>query len=63
MTVTGDVATLSILIEAIAAEDEALGAALKDKSVRYAVNEALVAGDTAVTDCDEIAFLPPVSGG
>jgi molybdopterin converting factor subunit 1 len=37
--------------------------ALLDPSVRIAVNAELRPGDAAVTDEDEIAFLPPMSGG
>jgi sulfur-carrier protein len=36
-----------------------LGAA----STRVAVNRAVVANDAAVWDGDEIAFMPPMSGG
>ena len=55
--------TVADLIAAIAAEDEALGAALRAPSVRVAVNEAMAGRDAPVADGDEIAFLPPVSGG
>jgi molybdopterin synthase sulfur carrier subunit len=37
--------------------------ALLDSSVRIAVNAELGPGDRAVADGDEIAFLPPMSGG
>ena len=33
------------------------------KPVRAAVNQALADGDTAVSDGDEVAFFPPVTGG
>ena len=33
------------------------------KPVRAAVNQALAHGDTPVSDGDEIAFFPPVTGG
>lgn len=36
---------------------------LRDSSVRIAVNDELVAGAAPVSDTDEVAFLPPVSGG
>ncbi len=32
-------------------------------STRFAVNGALVAGDAALADGDELALLPPVGGG
>jgi molybdopterin converting factor small subunit len=40
--------------------------ALADSKIRVAVNGELVAGSSAelmIADGDEIAFLPPVSGG
>jgi sulfur-carrier protein len=33
------------------------------KPVRAAVNQAMVHGNVAVTDGDEVAFFPPVTGG
>ena len=33
------------------------------KPVRAAVNQALAHGDTPVSDGDEVAFFPPVTGG
>jgi len=57
-------ADLSVLLEALA---QALGseaaAALQAANVRVAVNHALVSGPCALSDGDEIAFLPPVTGG
>jgi molybdopterin synthase sulfur carrier subunit len=47
----------------IASFDPALGAALRSDKVRVAVNGALVSRDAAIADGDEVAFLPPVSGG
>ena len=46
------------LIDSFEAE---LSAALRSPKVRVAVNGAF--GATALSDGDEIAFLPPVSGG
>jgi len=43
--------------------DPDLGAALTDPSVRVAVNQELIALADPVADGDEIAFLPPMSGG
>ena len=53
------------IAEVIAALEPDLAAALRQDRVRLAVNGALVsdrAGHT-LRDGDEIAFLPPVSGG
>jgi len=33
------------------------------RPVRIAVNQAMAAAETPVTDGDEIAFFPPVTGG
>ena len=38
-------------------------AALNTEGVRVAVNQTIVQGDTDLTSGDEIAFLPPVTGG
>jgi molybdopterin synthase sulfur carrier subunit len=37
--------------------------ALRDLAVRIAVNAELLPGNAALGDGDEIAFLPPMSGG
>jgi molybdopterin synthase sulfur carrier subunit len=56
-------ATLSALRALLSAEDPALGEALSGKGVQAAVNKALVRADAALAVGDEIAFLPPMSGG
>ena len=33
------------------------------RPLRAAVNQAMARGDTQVTDGDEVAFFPPVTGG
>jgi len=33
------------------------------RPVRVAVNQAMAVGDVQVTDGDEVAFFPPVTGG
>ncbi len=55
--------TVSALKAAIAKGDPVLGDALAAASVRCIVNEEMTHGDAAITDDDEIAFMPPVSGG
>jgi len=47
----------------IAAHDPVLGQALHAPTTRVIVNDAFVDDKATVTDHDEIAFLPPVSGG
>ena len=36
---------------------------LLDPSVRIAVNDSIILGDRPLGEGDEIAFLPPMSGG
>jgi molybdopterin converting factor small subunit len=36
---------------------------LLDASIRIAVNDEMILGDRVLDDGDEIAFLPPMSGG
>ena len=38
-------------------------AALTAPNVRVAVNKEFVGGDCAVSDGDEVAFMPPITGG
>lgn len=38
-------------------------AALNADGVRVAVNQTIVQGETALATGDEVAFLPPVTGG
>jgi molybdopterin synthase sulfur carrier subunit len=56
-------ATLSALRDLLGREDAALGEALGGRGVQVAVNKALTRGDVALNPGDEIAFLPPMSGG
>ncbi len=55
--------TLSALRAQLTLEDAALGEALAGKGVQAAVNKALTRGDVALQPGDEVAFLPPMSGG
>ncbi|MBT8472351.1 MAG: molybdopterin converting factor subunit 1 [Marinicaulis sp.] len=57
------VETISDLIAHIGEADAVLAAALADETVRYAVNEEIVSREAAISNTDEVAFLPPVSGG
>ena len=56
-------ATLFALREQLGREDAALGEALAGKGVQAAVNKALTREDATIGPGDEIAFLPPMSGG
>ena len=51
------------LIQAIFEDDKILGDALSQPSVRYVRNQEISDKQAAIENSDEIAFLPPVSGG
>ncbi|MEL7485741.1 MAG: MoaD/ThiS family protein [Pseudomonadota bacterium] len=55
--------SVSAVVETLAGSDAALGDALRDPSIRAALNGAFVDADAIVTENDELAFLPPASGG
>ncbi len=57
--------TLSALVAVVSADNALLFEALLDPTVRIAINKALVSpgADPKVAEHDEIAFLPPMSGG
>lgn len=55
--------TLSALRALLSREDAALGEALARRGVQAAVNKALTRGDVTLGPGDEVAFLPPMSGG
>ena len=55
--------TLAKLADIIAATQPKIGAMVKDKKVAISVNLDIVPLDTVVRDGDEIALLPPFSGG
>lgn len=51
------------LIAVLEAGDRLLGGALSGDRVRYALNGAIIGIEALVANGDELAFLPPVSGG
>jgi len=60
----GDVATVGDLVEHLKARDDGYAHAFADMAaVRAAVNQEYVALDSPVTNGDEVAFFPPVTGG
>ncbi len=56
-----DGTTIGAVWEALRAAHPALEPLAR--ATRFARNGALVAGDTALVDGDELALLPPVGGG
>jgi molybdopterin synthase sulfur carrier subunit len=57
-----EAASLDALRQTLAADAD-LGAALSGKGVQVALNKAVVRGDHPLAANDEVAFLPPMSGG
>jgi len=55
--------SLSALVGHLTQADAMLGEALAGKGVRAAVNKTIVTGDAPLKSGDEIAFMPPLSGG
>ena len=63
-TTPEDVSTVADLIEHLRSLSEGHASALANMDVvRVAVNQEYASLDTAVTDTDEVAFFPPVTGG
>lgn len=60
---TAPAMTVADLVDAIGGEDADLGAALSRAEIRVMANDEIVTRDAPVGAHDEIAFLPPVSGG
>ena len=58
-----DAGSLSVLRSMLSAEDAGLGERLSGPGVCAIVNTEMVRGDLPLTAADEVAFIPPVSGG
>ncbi len=64
MQLPGDVKTVSDLIDHLCSINEIYKAALGNKDVvRVAIDQTHVTLDHPVTDANEVAFFPPVTGG
>jgi molybdopterin synthase catalytic subunit len=59
----GEGTTVAEALRALAAESEPLGAALEAMPVVMAVNRSYVSEDATLQAGDELALIPPVSGG
>jgi len=55
--------TLHGLRARLAQQDGVLGQALQGPGVQAAVNKVVVRGDAPLLAGDEVAFMPPMSGG
>ncbi|MDU5319097.1 MAG: molybdopterin synthase sulfur carrier subunit [Escherichia coli] len=55
--------TVEALRQHMAAQSDRWALALEDGKLLAAVNQTLVSFDHPLTDGDEVAFFPPVTGG
>lgn len=59
-----DVKTISDLMSVISARSAAhAGAFAQDGIIRVAINQEFASFEDAISDEDEIAFFPPITGG
>lgn len=58
-----DIRTLGALRAFLTEGDPLLAEALAAKGVRVAINKAVISGDASLKPGDEVAFMPPLSGG
>lgn len=64
ITLPEDVTTLGALVDWLKTRSPGYGEALADLSVvRFAVNQDFAQLDHPLTDADEVALFPPVTGG
>jgi len=58
-----DIATVSALREMLTQKGDIWAEALSSPKLLIAVNQEMSSLDTTITETDEIAFFPPVTGG
>lgn len=63
VTLPAGLASVGAVRDWLVARGEPWTALVTMKNVRYAVNQSMATVDTAVTEGDEVAFFPPVTGG
>ncbi|MBF0124070.1 MAG: molybdopterin converting factor subunit 1 [Magnetococcales bacterium] len=63
LTIPAQVATVADLLLWLQSRGEPFASVLQDRSLQVAVNQRHARTDDLVTDHDEIALFPPVSGG
>ena len=59
----GDFATAEAVREHLAQKGDRWALALEKGKLLVAINQTLTPLESAVKNCDEIAFFPPVTGG
>ena len=59
----GPETTVRQLAEIISKTSPQLGEMIREKKVMISVNQDMADSDTIIHDGDEVAFLPPFSGG
>jgi molybdopterin converting factor subunit 1 len=59
----GNEITLNQLSESISKTTPQIGEMIREKKVMVSVNQEMADKDTVIRDGDEVAFLPPFSGG
>ncbi len=55
--------TIDQLSDIISETMPKMGAIIREKKVMISVNQEMASADTIIHDGDEVAFLPPFSGG
>jgi molybdopterin converting factor subunit 1 len=55
--------TIDQLSDIISKTAPKMGAMIREKKVMISVNQEMASADTIIHDGDEVAFLPPFSGG
>jgi molybdopterin synthase sulfur carrier subunit len=55
--------TVGTLLESLQQQDAQWQQVLGDKKVLVAVNQTMARLNTKISDADEVAFFPPVTGG
>jgi molybdopterin synthase sulfur carrier subunit len=63
VAVGGQGETLRSLVDRLAENDDDLASALSGPGIKFAVNNLISPPETLIADVDEIAVMPPFSGG
>ena len=63
MELTGDYETAEAICEELSKKEGKWDLALEKGKLLVAINQTISSLDSAVSDGDEVAFFPPVTGG